>query len=267
MSILVALILGIVEGLTEYLPVSSTGHLILADHFLGGGNSEAGKSFEIVIQLGAILAVLVYYRGLLWQRARELPSGKPESTRLLLALIAGFVPTAALGLLARKAIKAHLFGARPVAYALAIGGVVMIVVELVRGRKPDDGESRIEDVTPMQGFLVGVGQCASLIPGTSRSMATIVTGQLIGLTTATAAEFSFLLALPTLGAATLYEAYKSRHDLATLGFAPMAVGMVTSFLVAWAVIAVFISYLKRRGLMPFGIYRIILGAAVLWLVH
>ena len=187
MPILVAALLGIVEGLTEYLPVSSTGHLILADHFLGGGNSEAGKSFEIVIQLGAILAVLVYYRGLLWQRARELPSGKPESTRLLLALIAGFVPTAALGLLARKAIKAHLFGARPVAYALAIGGVVMIVVELVRGRNPDDGESRIEAVTPMQGFLVGVGQCASLIPGTSRSMATIVTGQLIGLTTATAA--------------------------------------------------------------------------------
>ena len=115
MTILVALILGIVEGLTEYLPVSSTGHLILVGHFLGG-DSEADKSFEIVIQLGAILAVLVYYRSLLWQRARELPSGKPEATRLLLALVAGFVPTAALGLVARKAIKAHLFGARPVAH-------------------------------------------------------------------------------------------------------------------------------------------------------
>jgi undecaprenyl-diphosphatase len=266
MPILVALILGIVEGLTEYLPVSSTGHLILAGHFLGG-ESEAAKAFEIVIQLGAILAVLVYYRSLLWQRARELPSGKPEATRLLMALVAGFVPTAALGLLARKAIKAHLFGARPVAIALAAGGVVMIVVELVRGRKPDDGESRLEDVTPLRGFLVGVGQCASLIPGTSRSMATIVTGQLVGLTTATAAEFSFLLALPTLGAATLYEAYKSRHELVTLGLAPMAVGMITSFLVAWAVIAVFIAYLKRRGLLPFGVYRIILGALVLWLVR
>jgi undecaprenyl-diphosphatase len=267
MTILVALILGVVEGLTEYLPVSSTGHLILVDHFLGGGDSEAGKSFEIVIQLGAILAVLVYYRSLLWQRARELPSGKPEATRLGLALVAGFLPTAALGLVARKAIKAHLFGARPVAIALAVGGVLMIAVELVRGRKPDDGESRLEEVTPLRGFLVGVGQCASLIPGTSRSMATIVTGQLAGLTTATAAEFSFLLALPTLGAATIYEGYKSRHDLMTLGAVPVAVGMVTSFLVAWAVIAVFISYLKRRGLMPFGIYRIILGAAVLYLVR
>jgi undecaprenyl-diphosphatase len=265
-TILVAFILGVVEGLTEYLPVSSTGHLILAGHFLGGEN-EAAKSFEIVIQLGAILAVLVYYRSLLLQRLRELPSGKPEATRLLLALIAGFVPTAALGLVARKAIKAHLFGARPVAIALFVGGVILIAVELVRGRKPDDGESRLEDVTPMKGFLVGVGQCASLIPGTSRSMSTIVTGQLIGLTTATAAEFSFLLALPTLGAATLYEAYKSRHELDALGMAPMAVGLVTSFVVAWAVIAVFIAYLKRRGLLPFGVYRIILGALVLWLVR
>ncbi len=266
MTILVALILGIVEGLTEYLPVSSTGHLILAGHFLGG-DSEADKAFEIVIQLGAILAVLVYYRALLWQRARELPAGKPEAKRLLLALVAGFVPTAAVGLVARKAIKAHLFGSRPVALALVIGGVVMILIELWRGRKPDDGDSRLEEVTPMRGFLIGVGQCAALIPGTSRSMATIVTGQLAGLTTATAAEFSFLLALPTLGAATLYEAYKSRHDLLTLGPAPVAVGLVTSFLVAWAVIAVFISYLKRRGLLPFGVYRIILGGLVLWLVR
>ena len=266
MPILVALILGIVEGLTEYLPVSSTGHLILVGQYLGG-QSEAQKSFEIVIQLGAILAVLVYYRALLWQRARELPSGKPEAKRLFLALVAGFVPTAVLGLLARKAIKAHLFGAKPVAVALAVGGVIMIAVELVRGRKPDDGDSHIDEVTPLQGFLVGVGQCASLIPGTSRSMATIVTGQLIGLTTATAAEFSFLLALPTLGAATLYEAFKSRHELATLGAAPVAVGMITSFVVAWAVVALFIAYLRRRGLLPFGIYRIILGALVLWLVR
>lgn len=266
MPILVALILGVVEGLTEYLPVSSTGHLILVGQYFSG-QGEAQKSFEIVIQLGAILAVLVYYRTLLWRRAQELPAGRPEAKRLFLALLAGFLPTAALGLLARKAIKAHLFGARPVAIALAVGGVIMIAVELVRGRKPDDGESRLDEVTPMQGFLVGVGQCASLIPGTSRSMATIVTGQLIGLTTATAAEFSFLLALPTLGAATLYEAYKARHELGTLGFAPMAVGLVTSFVVAWAVVALFIAYLKRRGLMPFGIYRIILGALVLWLVR
>jgi undecaprenyl-diphosphatase len=266
LPILVAALLGIVEGLTEYLPVSSTGHLILAGHFLGE-HGEAAKSFEIVIQLGAILAVLVHYRALLWQRARELPSGKPEAMRLALALLAGFIPTAIVGLVARKWIKAHLFGARPVAFALIAGGIVMIAVELMRGRKPDDGESRLGDVTPLKGLLVGIGQCASLIPGTSRSMATIVTGQLVGLTTATAAEFSFLLALPTLGAATLYEAYKGRHELATLGAAPMAVGLIVSFFVAWGVIAAFIAYLKRRGLIPFGLYRLVIGALVLWLVH
>jgi undecaprenyl-diphosphatase len=266
MSPLIAALLGIVEGLTEYLPVSSTGHLILAGHFLGEAG-EAAKSFEIVIQLGAILAVLIHYRALLWRRLTELPAGKPEAARLFVALIAGFVPTAALGLLARKWIKAHLFGVTPVAVALAVGGVVMIAVELIRGRKPNDGEARLEDVTPLQGFLVGVGQCASLIPGTSRSMATIVTGQLVGLTTATAAEFSFLLALPTLGAATLYEAWKARHELHTLGVVPMAIGMTVSFLVAWAVIAGFVAYLKRRGLLPFGVYRIILAGLVLWLVR
>lgn len=266
MNPLIAAILGVVEGLTEYLPVSSTGHLILAGHFLGE-QGEAAKSFEIVIQLGAILAVLIYYRELLWRRVRELPSGKPEATRLLFALIAGFVPTAVMGLLLRKWIKAHLFGPAPVAYALAIGGVIMIAVELIRGRKPNDGEARIEDVTPLQGFLVGVGQCASLIPGTSRSMSTIVTGQLVGLTTATAAEFSFLLALPTLGAATIYEAWKARHDLHLIGIPAVAIGMVVSFFVAWAVIAAFLTYLKKRGLAPFGVYRIILAALVLWLVR
>jgi undecaprenyl-diphosphatase len=264
---LVAAILGIVEGLTEYLPISSTGHLIVAGQLLGVGDSEATKSFEIVIQLGAILAVLVQYRALLWQRTRELPSGQPEATRLLAALVCGFVPTAAAGFLLRKWIKAHLFGTRPVAIALIAGGIVMIAVELIRGRRPDDGESRLGEVTPLRGFLIGIGQCASLIPGTSRSMATIVTGQLAGLTTATAAEFSFLLALPTLGAATLYEGFKARHELATLGVASMAIGLSVSFVVAWAVIAGFIAYLKRRGLMPFGIYRIIAGALCLWLVR
>ena len=266
MPLYVAALLGLVEGLTEYLPVSSTGHLILASRFLGE-HGEGAKSFDIVIQLGAILAVLVYYRTLLWQRARELPSGKPEATRLLGALVAGFVPTAIAGLLLRKLIKAHLFGAYPVAVALIVGGVVMIAVEWLRGRRLDDGVSDLGEVTPLRGLLIGVGQCAALIPGTSRSMATIVTGQLVGLSTATAAEFSFLLALPTLGAATLYEAYKGRHDLALLGGASIAVGLVVSFVVAWAVIAAFLTYLKRRGLGPFGLYRIVIGALVLWLVR
>jgi undecaprenyl-diphosphatase len=181
---------------------------------------------------------------------------------LLVALLLGFVPTAIVGLLLRKKIKALLFGPGPVAIALVAGGILMIVVELAIARrktKPLDG---LEHVTPWRAFLIGVGQCFSMWPGSSRSMCTIVTGQLTGLSTATAAEFSFLLGLPTLGAATLYEAYKSREALAGVGGLNVLIGLVVSFLVAWAVIAGFVAYLKRRGLLPFGVYRIILGAIV-----
>jgi undecaprenyl-diphosphatase len=261
MSLLVAALLGIVEGLTEYLPVSSTGHLILAGAWLGA-EGEASKSFEIVIQLGAILAVVVHYRKLLFERFLHWDE---RSMRLLVALGAGFLPAAAMGLVLRKTIKAHLFGPGPVAAALIVGGVIMIGVEAARrGRGGDAG---LEKVTPLRGFIIGLGQCFSLWPGASRSMCTIVAGQLTGLSTATAAEFSFRLALPTLGAATLYEGFKARHELlAGGGAAPLAVGLIVSFLVAWAVIAAFIKYLQTRGLTPFGVYRIALGALVFVLI-
>jgi undecaprenyl-diphosphatase len=263
MSLLVAALLGIVEGLTEYLPVSSTGHLILVGTWLGA-EGEASKSFEIVIQLGAILAVLVQYRKLLAERLLRFDE---RSKRLFLALAAGFVPTAVAGLLLRKAIKAHLFGPKPVAAALIVGGVVMIAVEALRRSRGIHGEDGLEKVTPRRGFLIGLGQIVSLWPGSSRSMCTIVAGQLTGLSTATAAEFSFLLALPTLGAATIYEGWKARHELlAGGGIGPLAVGMLVSFVVAWAVIAGFIKYLQRRGLTPFGVYRLALGALVFLLL-
>jgi undecaprenyl-diphosphatase len=258
---LYAAILGIVEGITEYLPISSTGHLILVSRLLGL-HGEGADAFDVVIQLGAILAVVVQYRRLLWERATGLVTMKKESVSLLVALLLGFVPTALAGLLLRKKIKALLFGPGPVAIALIAGGILMIVVELVIARrktKPLDG---LEHVTPWRAFLIGIGQCFSMWPGSSRSMCTIVTGQLTGLSTATAAEFSFLLGLPTLGAATLYEAYKSREALAGVGGLNVLIGLVVSFLVAWAVIAGFVAYLKRRGLLPFGVYRIILGAIV-----
>jgi undecaprenyl-diphosphatase len=266
MPLAIALVLGIVEGLTEYLPVSSTGHLVVVGHFLGLREDDpATSAFEIVIQLGAVLAVVAHYRALLSERAHGLLSGDPASRRLLSALAIAFVPTAASGLLLRKAIKAHLFGPYPVAIALSVGGIVMIVVERLRTRAGTLGVEGLEQVTPARALAIGVGQCFSLWPGASRAMCTIVAGQLAGLSTATAAEFSFLLALPTLGAATLYEAYKSRHELAaSVGGAGMAVGLVTSFLVAWGVIAVFLRYLRRRGLEPFGWYRVVLGVVLLW---
>lgn len=262
----IALLLGIVEGLTEYLPVSSTGHLILVSHWLGE-RDEGAAAFDIVIQLGAVLAVLVQYRVLLAERARGFLTRDPRSTQLLLALGAAFVPTALAGFLLRKTIKHYLFGPLPVAAALIVGGVLMIVVERIRARKGIVGLVGLEHVTPLRGFWIGVGQCLSLWPGSSRSMCTIVTGQLTGLSTGTAAEFSFLLALPVLGAATVYEGWKARHELtAGVGATSLAIGLVTSFLVAWAVIAVFIRYLKARGLEPFGYYRILLGVLVFWLM-
>lgn len=257
-----AFLLGIVEGLTEYLPVSSTGHLVLVGHLLGE-NSDAAASFEIVIQLGAILAVVAHYRGLLLERARGIFIGSANAHALLLALVCGFVPTAAFGLLFRKVIKAHLFGPGPVAAALILGGIIMIVVERRRIAKQVIGLDGLEHVTWKRALVIGIGQCLSLWPGMSRAMSTIVSGQLTGLSTRTAAEFSFLLALPTLGAATLYEGYKARSELFSEHYAAgLIVGLVTSFIVAWGVIAVFLRYLERRGLELFGWYRIVLGIVV-----
>lgn len=262
MGPLQALLLGIVEGLTEFLPVSSTGHLILVGDALGL-QGESAKAFEVVIQLGAVLAVVVHYRVLLRDRVRGLFARSVESRRLLATLAVAFVPTAIAGLALRKWIKGHLFGPYPVAAALVVGGVAMIVVERVRRARGTSGLARLEDVAPRTGLWVGLGQCLSLWPGASRSMSTIVAGQLAGLSTATAAELSFLLALPTLGAATVYEGWKSRHELlAGGGGLELAIGLVTSFVVGWAVIAGFVRWLGKHGLEPFGWYRVVLGALV-----
>jgi undecaprenyl-diphosphatase len=258
MPLAIALLLGVVEGLTEYLPVSSTGHLVLVSRALG---REPG-SFEIVIQLGAILAVVVHFRGLFREHAEGVLRRRPESLRLLLALALGFVPIAVLGKLAGHAVKERLFYPGPIAAALALGGVLIIAVERTRAKTSNKGDVGLDRVTPLRGALIGLGQCFALFPGASRSMCTIVTGELVGLSTATAAEFSFLLGVPTLGAATLYEGFKSRHELAQSGTVAVVVGLVTSFLVAWAVVAAFLRYLQRRGLEPFGWYRLVLAALV-----
>lgn len=284
----VAALLGVVEGLTEYLPVSSTGHLVLAGHFLGLDDEDpATSAFEIVIQLGAILAVVAHYRRLLSDKVRGVVTGDRESLRLLAALAVAFAPAAFVGLLLRKTIKAHLFGPVPVTAALIVGGVAMIAIERLLARRGargtvvpspaagssggDEsrlaGEDGLDKVTPRRALAIGVGQCFSLWPGASRSMCTIVAGEIAGLSTATSAEFSFLLALPTLGAATLFEAYKSRADLALrVGGANMTIGLVVSFVVAWAVIASFLKYLRSHGLEPFGWYRIVAGLAMFWVL-
>jgi undecaprenyl-diphosphatase len=266
-SHLIAALLGFVEGLTEYLPVSSTGHLILVSHLLGA-DDEGSKSFDIVIQLGAIFAVLLHYRALLWERLRGLVLGRREAIDLAVALAIAFAPVAIMGVILRRTIKQHLFGPLPVAAALIVGGVAMIVVERLRARRNFQGIDGLGAVSASRALAIGLGQCFSLWPGASRSMCTIVAGQLAGLNTATAAEFSFLLALPTLGAATLYELYKGRSEIfGAVGGSQLAVGLLVSFFVAWAVIAGFIRYLRRHGLEVFGYYRIAVALVVIWVMR
>jgi undecaprenyl-diphosphatase len=259
-----AFLLGALEGLTEFLPVSSTGHLILLGSRLGY-EDEASKTLDVVIQLGAVLAVVVYYRARLGELVRGVLRRDPASLRLAAALAIAFVPAAVVGLLFQKAIEGLLFGPAPVAQALIAGGFVMIAIDLWRRRRPEKGQEGFAAVTPRRALAIGIAQCFSLWPGTSRSMSTIIGGQLSGLSTATAADFSFFLAIPTLGAATLYKLWKGGRALldAPGGASALAIGMVVSFVVALLVISAFLRYLKRFGLMPFGVYRIILGAVVL----
>ncbi|MEM6786993.1 MAG: undecaprenyl-diphosphate phosphatase [Myxococcota bacterium] len=266
MSLLDVVILGIIEGLTELLPVSSTGHLILVGEALGGHDTEAAKSLDVVIQLGAVVAVAVYFRARLRITLRGLRTRDPDAVRLVAALLAAFVPTAVVGLAIHGWVKQHLFAPVPVALALIVGGAVMIIVEAWHRRRPPTARQEgLSAVTPFRGLCIGVAQCFSLWPGASRSMTTIVGGQLTGLDTKTAAEFSFLLALPTLGAATVYDFAKNGHAIlaAPSGAAVLATGLSVSFAVTWLVVAVFLRYVKRVGLTPFGVYRIALGTVVL----
>jgi undecaprenyl-diphosphatase len=250
------------------LPVSSTGHLILLGAWLGH-HDEAQKTLDIVIQLGAVVAVVVYYRARLARLARGVLRRDRASLRLLAALAVAFLPAALVGLALHRVIKERLFGPGPVGLALIIGGVVMMAVDAWRRRR--DGESTADDddalasVTFGRAALIGLFQCLALWPGASRSMTTILGGQIAGLDTKTAADFSFLLAIPTLGAATAFDLVKGGSALlaAPQGAASLAVGLAASFVVALLVIAAFLRYLKRFGLAPFGVYRIALGALVL----
>ena len=266
MNLFQAAVLGAVEGLTEFLPVSSTGHLILAAHLMGliGGEMNA---FEVVIQAGALLAVVWLYR----RRVGELLAGAvrphPRGRALLLKLTVAFLPAALLGLAGHGWIKGHLFGPRTVAVALIAGGVLILATARglsARGRPPR--YETIDDLPLRVAFLIGVAQCLSLWPGVSRALSTILAALLLGASPVAAAEFSFLLALPTLGAATLYDLVKNYPGLtgpALGGPGPLVVGLAVSAVVAALAIRGFLRYVVSRGLAPFGWYRIALGVIVI----
>ena len=259
LDLLHAAILGLVEGLTEFIPVSSTGHLILAGSLLGF-EGEKAASFEIFIQLGAILAVVVlYYKRFL--SLLQFSSKEPFcGIDGLLKLGVACVPAAALGFFAHRAIKQHLFAPLPVSVALIAGGVVMLVTDRASRQTRIDG---LEQVTLRDALVVGLFQCFSLWPGVSRSGSMIVGGLLLGFNRRLAAELSFLVAVPIMMLATGYDLLKTRALLSTADIPVFATGFVVSFLTALFAIKFFLAVLRRFTLRPFGVYRILLGVLVL----
>jgi undecaprenyl-diphosphatase len=255
---LIAMILGLVEGITEFLPISSTGHLILAERLCGLEGPRA-EIFAIFIQLGAILAVVVEYRAKLLSVARGLAT-PGESRSFTTSVAAAFLPVVGVGLLTHHWITEHLFGPRPVAAALIVGAIAILVIERW---KPAPTIDRAEGVGASRGALIGLAQCASLWPGFSRSAATILGGLLCGLERKAATEFSFFLAIPTLGAATLYDFWKKHDALVPGDLTWLLAATVVSFFVAWASIRWLLRFVATHDLTPFAWYRIVLGLVVL----
>jgi len=261
-----ALILGIVEGLTEFLPISSTGHLILVGDLLNF-NDERGKAFEIIIQFGAILAVCWEYRERLFRVVNTLFSNK-QSQKFVLHVVIACIPAMGLGLIFGKFIKAHLFSPVPVASAFIVGAFVIFWAEYRQTKASTMRQiDSIDQLTALDALKVGLAQCAALIPGTSRSGATIIGGMLFGLPRAVATEFSFFLAIPVIGGATAYELLKITNSSQAFGFAEFApkllVGFVAAFISAFICVRWLIHYVAHHNFIPFAWYRIIFGVLVL----
>ena len=258
-----AAILGVVEGLTEFLPVSSTGHLLLMEHFLGWGDDSFGKSFAILIQLGAILALLTIYFGRIWSLATSMFKDW-DAARFVIGVLLAFLPAAVIGALFGSVVKAKLFDVRIVCIMFIVGGFVLLWVDRMN-LKPKYLEATSFSL-PMY-FAIGVIQCLAMVPGVSRSGATIVGAMLFGADRRSAAEFSFWLAMPTMVGAFAYEAYKSRADLAHGDILAIAVGFVFSFIFGWIVVKTFLRYIQRHSFSVFAWWRILLGSAGIYALY
>ena len=264
-----AVVLGIVEGVTEYLPVSSTGHLILAQRAMGIPKSEAADAYAVCIQAGAIVAVL----GLYWQRVREMliglagkigmGAGSEAGFRLWVNIVVAFLPAAVIGLIFDDMIEAKLFGLWPIVTAWMVGGLAILWVVFRRRQTSSDGGFDLSQLTWRMAIAIGFIQCLAMWPGTSRSLVTIVGGVLMGLTLASAVEFSFLLGVVTLLAATVYKAKDAGPImLESYGWLPMLVGSIAAWLSAVVAVKWMVEYLKRHGMAVFGHYRVVLALIV-----
>lgn len=247
MTIFDAIILGTLEGLTEFLPISSTGHLIMASHLLGIEQTNAHKTFEVAIQLGSILAVLFLF-------VKRLLVDKMLWVKIILA----FLPTAIFGFLFYKTIKA-LFGIETVAIMLVIGGIIFLIIEYFRRNHDDSKDKTIDDLSIKEALTIGLFQSFSMVPGTSRSGATMIGGLFAGLSRKSAAEFSFLLAIPTMFVATFYDLYKNRNEMIIDDYSLLAIGFITAFIVALVTVKAMMKFLTTHTFVAFGVYRIIIG--------
>jgi len=256
-EILKAAFLGIVEGLTEYIPVSSTGHLLLLDHFFGFGDEDFGKTFAVLIQLGAILALLSIYFTKLWSIAIGMFSD-PHARRFVIGVLIAFLPAGVVGALLGSFIKGYLFNPWIVCFSLIAGGAVLIYVDSL------DLKPRYHDAMTFSlpvYLLIGICQCAAMIPGVSRSGATIVSAMLLGADRRSAAEFSFYLAMPTMAGAFAYDLYKSGAHLSGSNNLIIAIGFVMSFIAGWIVVKKFLDYVSGHGFDLFAWWRVIVGTA------
>jgi len=254
MDVLQAIILGLIEGATEFLPVSSTGHMIVASHWLGISQNEENKAFEVIIQLAAILAVVANYREKFTFAYLELWK----------KVVLAFIPIGFVGLLLHKQIKA-MFTVEIVAVMFIVGGIIFLIVEYFH-RDKNYPVQRVEDMSYKQALWIGLAQILALIPGTSRAGASIIGALLVGLSRKASAEFSFLLALPVMMAASGFDLLKHYQDFAGAQLVPLLTGFVVAFVAAWLVMRLFIRFLEHFTFVAFGIYRILFGILLLWMV-
>ena len=251
-----AFVLGVVEGLTEFLPVSSTGHLLLIQRFFGFDDDDFGKTFAVLIQFGAILALLSIYFTRLWRIALGMFSD-PAARRFVIGVLIAFLPAAFVGVLLHDFMKEKLFNPWIICFSLIVGGAVLLWIDRI------DLETRYTDATrfSLPAYLfIGLAQCVSIIPGVSRSGATIVSAMLLGADRRSAAEFSFWLAMPTMAGAFVWDLYKSRGQMSMDNTILVAFGFVVSFIAAWIVVKTFLGYVQRHGFALFAWWRVIVGS-------